>query len=142
MVICILLLAASIGWRVMTDYSRVLRANWGFSLPFKALCFEVYEKDSGSSFHGDDIRYHVFSYKYEDSIDLMFAWIGREQETIFRSSYSEAAEQWLDDISVPEEYRPDYDNCWYWYHSQEDNSEIIVFWDEDVNCLYIVESFL
>lgn len=125
------------------SYSPVLQANWGFSLPAKARCAEVYKTDSGPSFHGDGLRYHVFSYRYEDYIDLMFAWADADQRaTIYHGSYTDAAEDWLDRLGVPAERRPDYENCAYWYSAQEDHSEIIVFWDNDANRLYIIESFL
>ena len=61
---------------IIPSYSSVLEANWGIELPTKALCKEVYEADTGPSFHGDGVRYHVFSYRYEDYIDLMFEWSG------------------------------------------------------------------
>ena len=82
--------------KLLPSYSSTLEANWGISLPWKARLIEVYEKDSGSSFHGDGIRYHVFSYKYEDYIDLMFAWIPTENKTKTHGNYSEAATEWLD----------------------------------------------
>lgn len=139
---CILIIGGCIGWRIFTDYSRVLNANWGISLPYKALCSEVYAKDSGASFHGDGIRYHVFSYKYEDYIDLMFAWSSNNNhKTLFHDSYSETAEEWLDELNVPDEWRPDYEKCYYWYKAQEDNSQLIIFWDNDANQLYIAEEF-
>lgn len=140
--ICILILFGIAGWQILSDYSRVLDANWGISLPIKSLYSEVYEKDSGASFHGDGIRYHVFSYKYEDYIDLMFAWRIQEDKTLFRNSFSETASEWLDEINVPEELRPNYEKCFYWYKALEDNSQIIVFWNKEENRLYIVEQFL
>ena len=82
------------------SYSVAMKANWGISLPYKALCTEVYTKDSGPSFQGDGIRYHVFEYKYEDYIDLMFAWSQAEQETGYFASVSAAAEAWLDNYDL------------------------------------------
>lgn len=138
-----LCIGAFIGVRtIIPSYSSVMKTNWGISLPIKALWKEIYEKDTGASFHGDGIRYHVFSYEYEDYIDLMFAWRHQEDATIFHASYSEAAEEWLEEISVPEEYHPDYEKCFYWYKAQDDNSELIIFWDNDKNWLYVLESFL
>ena len=139
----ILLVVGIVCWQVMPpSYSHTMKINWGVSLPVKALCTEVYEKDSGSSFHGDGIRYHVFSYKYEDYIDLMFAWTSTEYPTNYYATTSEAAEAWLDEIDVPDDKRPDYTNCCLWHKSKEDNSEIIFFWDNEQNLIYIVENFL
>ncbi len=140
--LCVVLLVGVVGWNIVPDYSWAMDANWGISLPWKALCKEVYEQDSGASFHGDGIRYHVFSYRYEDYIDLMFAWSPVEKETIFHPSVSEAAEEWLDEIEVPTEKRPDYAACSSWHTSKRDNSEIIIFWDSEQNLLYVVEHFL
>lgn len=138
----ILIAGCCIGWKVFSAYSRVIEANWGITLPWKARLTEIYEKDSGASFHGDGVRYHVYSYKYEDYIDLMFAWPPTEYPTIYYGTTSEAAEAWLDEIDVPAEERPDYEKCSSWHKSQEDNSEIIFFWDSEQNHLYIVENFL
>ena len=128
---------------IVPSYASVLEANWGVELPIKALCKEVYKADTGPSFHGDGIRYHVFSYRYEDYIDLMFAWSGNlENKTLFYRSYSEASDIWLDELDIPEEQYPDYDACFCWYKSEHDNSEILIFWNPEINRLYIVENII
>ena len=128
---------------IVPPYASVLEANWGVELPIKALCKEVYKADTGPSFHGDGIRYHVFSYRYEDYIDLMFAWSGNlENKTLFYRSYSEASDIWLDELDIPEEQYPDYDACFCWYKSEHDNSEILIFWNPEINRLYIVENII
>ncbi|MBQ3151028.1 MAG: hypothetical protein IJB86_07295 [Clostridia bacterium] len=128
--------------KLLPSYRSVLESNWGISLPVKAVLTETYEKDSGASSHGDGVRYHVFSYKYEDYIDLMFAWSPNEHETVFYPTTREAAEAWLDEIEVPSNERPDYSKCCSWSKTQDDNSEIIIFWDNNLNKLYIVENFI
>ena len=55
-------------WEHLTDYSTALEINWGISLPSQASLSEVYAKTSGSSFHGDGIRYHVFTYQDAASV--------------------------------------------------------------------------
>ena len=72
----------------------------------------------------------------------MFAWTPNEHKTNFYPTTREAAEVWLDEIDVPAEKRPDYEKCCSWSKSQDDNSEIIIFWDNNLNKLYIVESFI
>ena len=139
--ILLILFVAGIS-KLLPSYSSTLEANWGISLPRRARLTEIYQKDSGASFHGDGVRYHVFSYKYEDYIDLMFAWPPTKYPTNYYATTSEASEAWLDEIAVPAEERPDYSKCSSWHKSQEDNSEIIFFWDSEQNRLYIVENFI
>ena len=142
-IIVVLISVWTIYWTIVPSYSSVLEANWGFELPVKALCKEVYCEDTGPSFHGDGIRYHVFSYRYEDYIDLMFAWSGNlENRTLFYQSYSEAADIWLGELEIPQEQYPDYDSCFCWYKNEYDNSEIIIFWNPEINRLYIVEDII
>jgi len=149
-VITILGLIVSVGlvmglfhiWHSFTDYSRILHANWGFTWPTAAHCSEIYQKDSGASFQGDGIRYHVFSCKESTSIDQLFEWQSEQNETNYHDSFVDAVDDWLDEIEVPLAQRPDYNACLFWYESQADGSEIIVFWDQNKHNLYTVESFL
>ncbi len=127
---------------LVPDYCPVLRANWGITLPAEARLRQVYEKDSGPSFHGDGIRYHVFSYQYEDFTEELFAWAGPNDRHATRhyGSLEEAAQAWLDDIEVPADRRPDYANCDHWNGSKNGNCEIIFFRDTGKNTLYIIEN--
>lgn len=125
----------------LTNYANVLKANWNIELP-KNLIEEIYSADEGASFHGDGIRYHIFSYKNEDKIEELFDWSIEEKETKDYSTYSETIDNWLNEIKVSKENYPNYSNCKYWYNKKDDNSEIIILWDSKENRLYIVESFL
>lgn len=129
-------------WNEFSDYSTCLQANWGFSLPPDAHYSEVYQQDEGPSFHGDGIRYHVFSYKEAMPIEEMLSWQTEEGFTRRDGSYSEAADEWLNKIGVPLEERPNYSECSYWYKTKNDSSEIIIFWDKNQSKLYIAEFFL
>jgi len=129
-------------YRLVPSYSRVLEANWGVELPAKALLKLEYEQDSGASFHGDGMRFHIYSYKYEDYIDLMFAWIPGEPETLYHPTAREAAESWLSEIDVPQGQRPDYAACSVWYKAKSDNSELLIFRDSEKNLLYVLENLL
>ena len=132
----------ALAWNHFHDYSTTLNANWGFSLPSEAHYSQVYSEDSGASFHGDGIRYHIFSYKEEKPVNEMFDWSDKEERTIFNASYQDAIVEWLNSINVPSEKFPNYAECLYWYESQDDNSEMIVLWDASLKRIYIVESFL
>lgn len=123
-------------------YSRVLNTNWGIKLPTAANCSELYESDSGSSFNGDGLRYHVFSCEDATTIEYLLKWSNEDCSTIFYSTQIEAATQWLTELNVPDEWKPDYENSQYYYCSHDDNSELIIFWNAENKLLYIVESFL
>ena len=123
----------------LTNYSNVLKINWNIKLPKVK---EIYSANTDTNFHGDGIRYHIFSYKNEDKIEKLFNWSTKERETIYYSSYSESVSNWLGKIKVSKENYPNYSNCKYYYNKQNDNSEIIILWDDNENKLYIVESFL
>lgn len=140
--VAMIIIGATVAWNIVFDYSKILKANWGFSIPSESRYSEIYSKDSGMSFHGDGIRYHIFSYKKEEAINEMVMWQSTEQSTVFCSSYSEAATEWLDEIDVPLEKRPNYTECYYWYQTQNDYNEIIIFLDKNQKKLYFVELFL
>ena len=72
----------------------------------------------------------------------MFAWSSNEHKTNYYPTAREVSEAWLDEIDVPAVQRPNYANCASWNKSQNNNSEIIFFWDSDLNKLYIVEKFI
>lgn len=129
-------------WEHLTDYSTALEINWGISLPSQASLSEVYAKTSGSSFHGDGIRYHVFTYQDAASVASMLDWKTEEQETNYDGAYSHAVTAWLDAIEVPAEYRTDCSDCLFWYQAQADHSELLVLWDRETGTLYVLESFL
>lgn len=125
-----------------TDYSDTLSLNWGLSLPEAAHYSEIYSKSSDAGFHGDGVRYHIFSYNEENTVDDMLFWQSEERETEYCDCYSNAVDGWLDEIDVPPEERPNYNKCLYWYKAQEDGSEIIILWDKNKSVLYIAESFI
>ena len=129
-------------WRYFTNYNTSLEANWKISIPSKSHYSEIYSKDLGPSFHGDGIRYHIFSYKDHSYVAEMLDWESNEKETIYYGNYSDTVNVWLDKIEVPVEYRPNYSECFFWYNSKNDNSEIIILWDKENSTIYVVESFL
>lgn len=145
-VISIVIIAVVIGlfWvrNHRSDYSAILKFNWGFELPSKSHYKEVYSKDSGASFHGDGVRYHIFFYEDDEPIREMLDWSNVEEKTIFSASYEAAVTEWLNGIEVPAEKLPDCSECLYWYESLYDRSEIVVMWDPGKNRVYIAESFL
>ncbi len=130
------LLVAVIVWNLLNDYSLILRANWGVSIPSDANYTQIYEKSGEPSFHGDGIRYHVFSYKKTEAMESRFDWKEDPKEIL------STVESWLDEIHVPSEQRPDSAEYAYQHWTREDGSEMIFLWSKETNRLYIIENLL
>lgn len=127
-------------WRMMANDIWVIEANWGISLPREAVFSQMEASQTSPGFHGDGIRYHVFSYQQEEPVERMVGWADAQGRTRFHESYQQAAGEWLSQLSVASV--PPYDSCRYWYQCQEDGSELLFFWDVQGKKLYVVESFL
>lgn len=129
-----------IGFTSIRRYADCMNRNWHLNLPETDV--EIYVKDSGASFTGDGIRYHILQYD-EESADIIlksFDWEAGE----LNSELADKMEEWLDSIDVPLEDRPKQNE---WKHTtllrKEDNRDrLIMFFDESTNQLYVVEYFL
>ena len=129
-----------IGFTSIRRYADCMNRNWHLNLPETDV--EIYVKNSGVSFTGDGIRYHILQYD-EESADIIlksFDWEAGE----LNSELADKMEEWLDSIDVPLEDRPKQNE---WKHTtllrKECNSDhLIMFFDEDTNQLYVVEYFL
>lgn len=129
-----------IGFTSIRRYADCMNTNWHLNLPETDV--EIYVKNSGVSFTGDGIRYHILQYD-EESADIIlksFDWEAGELD----SELADKMEEWLDSIDVPLEDRPKQNE---WKHTtllrKECNSDhLIMFFDEDTNQLYVVEYFL
>lgn len=129
-----------IGFTSIRRYADCMNRNWHLNLPETDV--EIYVKDSGASFTGDGIRYHILQYD-EESADIIlksFDWEAGELD----SELADKMEEWLDSISVPLEDRPKQNE---WKHAtllrkEYNRDHLIMFFDEDTNQLYVVEYFL
>ena len=130
-------------WKaIFPSYEEMYRGNWGFVFPKASKYIEIYEKDTGSSFHGDGKRYHVYAYELEDSVAEMVEWSKTEGHTNYFSTYKETADNWLAEIGVEKEQYPVYENANYYYQRQVDNSELILIWNSEEKKIYVLESFM
>lgn len=141
-VLAVLITGAKHLWEEFSDYSTCLAANWHLSLPSDAHYTEIFQKDEGASFHGDGIRYHVFSYENAQPMEQMIQWQDKTGDTKNSGSYADAADKWLDQIDVPEDQRPNYADCVFGYQIQDDSSQMLLFLDKAQSKLYILEFFL
>ena len=112
-IIVVLVTVWTIYRAIVPSYSSVLEANWDIELPVKALCKEVYSEDTGPSFHGDGIRYHVFRFTNSSEIEKMLPWSDANGNTLAWSqtegeekcyqTYPEATDLWLGELEIPQE---------------------------------------
>ena len=126
----------------MTDYSDVIKSNWNIDIAAYTDTTEIYSIDNVKSILGDGYRYHIFQYENEDGVSEMFDWSNEEGKTRYYPTYTKTVNEWLKQINVPEVYYPDYSSCKYWYNKKEDNSEIIIVWNDTKDKLYVVELFM
>lgn len=137
---CVILLLSGCGAR---GYAPVLRANWDLALP--DACRETYEIDSGESFQGDGVRYHVYALEDADALAAVLEdWSGRAGQSTDENRLTEKAEEYLTELSVPVEEQPAYENCLCWFKAGEHDSrdQILLLLDKEAGRLYVMESFM
>lgn len=122
---------------VRRDYTAVVELNWGLALPESRE--EVYRTDSGPSFHGDGMRYHVLQYAVGSGIESALAWKAPPVD----ADEAEAMVTLMDSLDVPDRLRPDLDRCRW--HTTEDPSDsrdhLYLLFDSSTLELYILEFF-
>ncbi|MBP3684587.1 MAG: hypothetical protein J6J12_06455 [Oscillospiraceae bacterium] len=137
-----LLLLALLLFPGSSDYLSVIEANWELSFPENAGWVLAYQTDSGPSPHGDGWRYHVYHYGQENAVAAMLPWSRDTGTTVFSESYADACESWLDEISVPADWRPDYESCQVYYAVQKDNSQLLIWWNPSDMRISVAEFFI
>lgn len=119
------------------EYTATVTLNWGLSLPESSGC--VYEADSGPSFHGDGERYHVLSYPPGSTVETALSWQDAPPEDTLAAEMTHL----MDDLSIPEEERPDLAQCrWYTATDPDDpRNHLYLLLSASGTRLYILESF-
>ncbi len=127
-----------IGFTATHRYAYCMNLNWHLSLPETDV--EIYEKDSGASFTGDGIRYHILQYDEANAAVILesFDWESGELDSELADKMAEC----LDSISVPAEERPKQNKWKLMTRNEDDRDRLIMFFDEDANQLYVVEYFM
>ena len=120
------------------NYAYVLSTNWQICIPASCHPSELYSKDSGTDFHGDGWRYHIFTYEDPASIRTMLEWKSLGPSLTY---YENTVSDWLNELHVPSGKRPDYAECLYWSKARDGDDQIVVLWDERQKLLYTAELF-
>ena len=116
-------------------YCDVIENNWGIVIPTDGGYSLEVSADTGASFHGDGTRYHVMYFDDAERISYLLGWSEDISESII--DYSE---QLLDELDIYD--RPDYGNCVFYTQTKSDGSIIMIFWDEDLQEMYVLEEFI
>ena len=118
-------------------YERIINLNWDLDLPRSGGC--LYEADSGASFHGDGLRYHVLEYAGGSGLAEAL----EEQTEEVPPADCPAAEIW-EALSVPAKWRPDGAacRCFTKAHPTDGRNRLWLLLSADGTRLYAAESFL
>lgn len=135
--VCLLLLFGGCARR---GYGEIIRANWDLALPPDYT--ELYQTDTGESFLGDGVRYHVFGYEDGSALEEAVSWQEEPLPTRYSESQTDAAAEFLEKLDVPSEWNIPGGDCRYSTMEKDDGSELLLFWHLTDNRLYIVENFL
>lgn len=128
----VLIIGAAIGGNVYNHTSkRLYEINWGITLP-KKIHLE-FEFSTEPSFHGDGIRYTVFSSKYALSKEFLADFSEKDTERI-----QEDINAYLEALGVPPEQYPDFEHCCYKKMEMYEN-KLYLLYDGEANLLYAVQ---
>ena len=115
-----------------TTDKTIYEQNWGIVLPDGLK--EIYSETSPPSFHGDGVRFTVFSEKKTDE-KFIATFHNKKDEDI-----EKFVEEILDELNVNEEDRPDLDKAYRWKKYREfQNDTLIIIYIKDVEKYYFFQ---
>lgn len=116
--------------------TREVKNLWGVELP--AGYGIAYRAATDTSLKEGGLRYHVLAYADESMIAQWQEWGDGTQPALYADTALEAAEDILTALGVPGGEWPDTDQVWY--TSTDNGSELVVFYDDILTQLYLIES--
>lgn len=128
--------------RYFDNYSYIINENWSIKIPRDYE--EIYKKDSGPSFHGDGLRYHIFKYERSEKINDIVSWSDTADLYQGKNRFLEGeVTKILSSLEVPSEHYPSFHGGYmYYYEAKEDSSRIFMLHDYNSKVLYVVEDFM
>ena len=117
------------------SYLRIIRANWQTDLPYG--CRQLYEIDSGKSFHGDGERYHVFLYDERKEQPVL------EDGSLLSGASKERVIEILDSLGADKDWYPYFEKVTgKKIYRKQDGSVMYLLYEGGERKLYVVEYFL
>lgn len=121
------------------EYIESIHKNWGVTLPSAE--WEVYDADTGASFQGDGVKYHIFRYEETEKVEIQKAvsWHDGRNHLVERK-----IDALLRDLVIGQEYAVDFEEN-YWYFTLMNgggSSELFLLYFPDQMRLSVVEDFI
>ena len=116
--------------------TREVEKLWGVELPGGYGI--AYRAATDTSLEEGGLRYHVLAYADDTALAQWQDWGDGTQPARFAATCTEAAADILTALNVPGGEWPDADKVWY--TSTENGSELVVYYDELLTQLYLIES--
>ena len=121
------------------EYAAVVKANWDISLPSG---FELLFSESEAHPRGEGPRYGVLRYADEAALDGFREWTEVVGPTRYCGSYTELVEETIEELVIPEESYPDYEQALWWYsHATDEDPRDEILMLRNGATLYIIEGF-
>lgn len=132
-------LAAAVlnGCALFPDDAGTIALNWGIELPDGYTV--TYETDTGSSFGGDGLRCHVFTWQDDSALEELLPWSESDEEGIA------LAREMLTALHVPEESWPALSSCLSWHgnvREEDPRDQLVILYLPESACLWVLESFV
>ena len=123
---------------VGTDNSltRDMRDLWNLELPEGYAI--AYRAATDTSLKDGGLRYHVLAYADEEGLAQWLDWGDGTQPARYADTCDLAAADILSALNVPGGEWPDADKVWY--TSTDNGSELVVYYDDLLTQLYLIES--
>lgn len=134
--IVILIIICIIFFKEFNRYSNIINSNWDIDLP--RCSKEIYEIDSGPSFHGDGERYHILKYRNTKKVHTTLNCQDNNNLIL-----EDDVKSILNNLNVPIEYHPNFNHDYKFYYISKENygSKIYMILDDKTNNLYTIEHF-
>ena len=119
----------------LNNYSWIIEYNWDVKLPTNYTNSFDYNDES---FQGEGVRYHILKYDNEVELNKCLEWTQNVDPIII-----DLVNSTIKSKNVDEKYalKRDY-NYKFFRKTRDDGSTLYIFFDKDLNTIYILENIL